>query len=72
MNGLVPKGGSFGGYGEVNGHAQPVAYYGHDAKHRIYTVSDLECRTGHDELTSYRLCMPTSQSTRWRSTAQAL
>jgi hypothetical protein len=46
MNGLVPKGGSFGGYGEVNGHPQPVAYYGHDAKHRIYTVSDLGYRTG--------------------------
>ena len=46
MNGLVPKGGSFGGYGEVNGHSQPVAYYGHDAKHRIYTVSDLEFRKG--------------------------
>jgi len=46
MNGLVPKGGSFGCYGEVNGHSQPVAYYGHDAKHRIYTVSDLEFRKG--------------------------
>jgi hypothetical protein len=47
MNGLVPKGGSFGGYGEVNGHSQPVAYYGHDAKHRIYTVSGIECHAGY-------------------------
>jgi hypothetical protein len=40
VNGLVPKGGSFGGYGEVNGHTQPSPYYGHDAKPQIYTVSE--------------------------------
>ena len=41
VNGLVPKGGSFGGYGDVNGHPQQPPYYGHDAKPQIYTVSEI-------------------------------
>jgi hypothetical protein len=39
MNGLVSGGGSFGGYGEANGHPQQSPYYEHDAKPQIYTVS---------------------------------
>lgn len=39
MNGLVPRVDSFGGYGDANGHMQPVPYYGHDAEPQIYTVS---------------------------------
>lgn len=42
VNGLIPKGGSFGGYGDINGHTQPSAYYGHDAKPQIYTASELK------------------------------
>jgi hypothetical protein len=41
VNGLVPKGGSFSGYGDMNGHPQPSQYYGHDAKPQIYTVSEI-------------------------------
>jgi transcription initiation factor TFIID subunit TAF12 len=39
INGLVPRGGTFGGYEDSNGHAQPSPYYEQDAKPQIYTVS---------------------------------
>lgn len=38
MNGLVPRVDSFGGYGDANGHMEPVPYYGHDAEPQIYTA----------------------------------
>ena len=44
MNGVVLKGGSFGQYGDVNGHPQSSAsYYGQDAEPQIYTVSGIQC-----------------------------
>lgn len=43
MNGVVLKGGSFGQYGDVNGHPQSSAsYYGQDAEPQIYTVSGIQ------------------------------
>lgn len=45
MNGLAPKGGSFGGYGEMNAHSQQPSYYGQDAKPQIYTVSELRVKS---------------------------
>jgi hypothetical protein len=66
MNGLVPKGGSFGGYGEFNGHAPPSQYYGHDAKPQIYTVREIWCAYMCDALTSYRLFILMCPSMRWK------
>ncbi len=71
MNGSVPKGGTFGGYGEINGHTQPPSYYGQDAKPQIYTVSKIAphlCAI----LTKHRLCIPTCLYMRWKSTGLSL
>ncbi len=41
---IVLKGGSFGHYGDANGHPQSSAsYYGQDAEPQIYTVSRIHC-----------------------------